>query len=167
MPLTALLIFLYLLAIVVANLSVGYFGPTALVFTAWALIPFDLTVKDTLQEHWTGRGVVVRLGALVLTGSALSAALSMSAHQIALASFAAFSMSGLVDSLILAKMEHYPKLVRVNGSNVGGAVVDSLVFQLVAFGTVSPWLFVWQSGAKLLGGFVWSLILNRVLWRKP
>lgn len=160
-----ILIGCYLSAIVIANLAVGHFGPPALVLTAWALIPFDLTVKDALQERWTGSGVVVRLGALILTGSILSAALSASATQIALASFVAFATSGLADSLVLAALHRHPKLIRVNGSNLAGAVVDSLLFQLVAFGSFTPWLFLTQSGAKLLGGFVWSIILTRTIWK--
>jgi uncharacterized PurR-regulated membrane protein YhhQ (DUF165 family) len=159
------LIVCYLAAIVLANLAVGHFGPAALVVTAWVLIPFDLTVKDALQERWTGTGVVLRLGALILAGSILSAALSSSATRIALASFVAFATSGLADSLVLAAMRRYPRLVRVNGSNFAGAVVDSALFQLVAFGTFAPWLFLTQSGAKLLGGFVWSVVLTRTIWR--
>lgn len=58
-------------------------------------------------------------------------------------------------------------LVKVNGSNVVSALVDSVVFLsiLAAYGRV-PWgLVVWlvlgQWGAKTLGGAVWSFILAR------
>lgn len=159
------LIMTYLAAIVFANLGVAWIGQEAMIVASWVLIPLDLTVKDALQERWEGHGVVVRLGGLILAGSVLSAAFSASAARVALASFVAFAVSGVVDSLTLAMLYRRPKLVRVNGSNLAGAVVDSLLFQMVAFGSFTSWLFLAQSGAKLLGGFVWSVVLTRTIWR--
>lgn len=160
-----ILIGCYLLAIVAANLAVGHFGPSALAVTAWVLIPFDLTVKDALQERWAGPGVVLRLGALILSGSILSAVLSASATEIAIASFLAFASAGTADSLVLAALRWEKRMVRVNASNVMGALVDSLIFQLVAFGEVDACLFVGQVAAKVVGGFAWSLLLTRTIWR--
>ena len=159
------LVVTYLAAIVFANLGVAWIGRWAMVAASWVLIPLDLTVKDALQERWEGRGIVVRLGGLILAGSVLSAAFSASAARIALASFVAFAVSSVADSLALAALCRHSKLVRVNGSNLAGAVVDSLLFQVVTFGSFTSWLFLAQSGAKLLGGFVWSVILARTIWR--
>lgn len=163
---SAVLILLYLGAIAVANLAVGLLGPAALAVTAWILIPFDLTVKDALQEKWSGSGVALRLGALLLAGSALSAALSPAAGRVAVASFVAFAMAGTCDSLVLARLSTRGRMVRVNASNLAGAVVDSAVFQVIAFGTFDPWIFTWQTVAKLTGGFIWSAILIRTIWRQ-
>lgn len=47
-----LLIWLYFMAISVANGLVTHFGQDALPFTAFFLIPFDLVVRDLLQDRW-------------------------------------------------------------------------------------------------------------------
>jgi hypothetical protein len=52
-------------------------------------------------------------------------------------------------------------LQRSNGSNLGSALVDSLVFPTLAFGGFNVVTTVLQFCAKLLGGFVWSLLLVR------
>ncbi len=163
---SAALVVMYLGAIAAANISVGFFGPAALTLTAWLLIPFDLTVKDALQERWAGSGVFLRLGVLILVGSVLSAALSPSAGLIAAASFAAFATAGAADSLVLSSLSTKSRLVRVNASNLAGAMVDSALFQVVAFGGLDLALFAWQTAAKLTGGFIWSLILTRTIWRQ-
>lgn len=161
----AVLVVAYLLAVVAANLLVAHYGPTALLVTAWLLIPLDLTVKDVLQERWTGGGLVARMAALVLGGSVLSAALSAGATNVAAASFAAFAVAGAGDAVTLHGLRAKHALVRMNGSNAVGATLDSLVFQLVAFGTIDGWLALTQAASKLLGGFVWSLALHRLVWR--
>lgn len=57
--------------------------------------------------------------------------------------------------------------MRVNGSNVPAALVDSIVFPTIAFGALLPWIVLGQFAAKVLGGFVWSLLLNQVRTREP
>ena len=51
-------------------------------------------------------------------------------------------------------------MVRVNGSNVFSAAVDSAVFPTLAFGVFLPWVILGQFAAKVAGGFVWSMILE-------
>ena len=46
------------------------------------------------------------------------------------------------------------------GSNVFGALVDSLVFPTIAFGGFLPWITLGQFAAKVAGGFLWSLVLG-------
>jgi len=55
--------------------------------------------------------------------------------------------------------------VRVNGSNVVSAAVDSVVFPTLAFGSFLPWVILGQFLAKVAGGAVWSLILPA--FRRP
>jgi uncharacterized PurR-regulated membrane protein YhhQ (DUF165 family) len=156
----------YLASVVAANVGVAVFGPAAVLVSSWVVIPFDLTLKDALQERWTGQQVAARLGALVLAGSLLSAVLVGGTGHIAAASFAAFAVAGAVDGMVLHGLRGKHVLVRVNGSNVAGAVVDSFVFQLVAFQQAVPELVVGQAASKSLGGLVWSVVLARLLSRR-
>ena len=54
----------------------------------------------------------------------------------------------------------YPRWMRINGSNVPSAMVDSLVFPTLAFGAFLWPIVLGQFVAKVLGGFVWSLIFE-------
>lgn len=65
-------IVMYLVAIVLANLSSAYFGPNASIVNAFLFIGLDLTARDKLHEAWSGRGLVWKMGVLIAIGSALS-----------------------------------------------------------------------------------------------
>jgi len=158
---------LYLLAIVAANLITARFGPAASVFNALAFIGLDLTCRDGLHDAWRGRRLVGKMGALILAGSVISWALNRAAGQIAVASFSAFACANVVDAMIYHLLVKRGRLVRVNGSNVFSAAVDSLIFPVLAFGW-PPILAVCagQFAAKVGGGFIWYLILRRGARRK-
>lgn len=156
------LIVLYLVAIVAANLLVAEFGPSITIVNAFLFIGLDLTTRDALHEHWQGRSLWRNMALLIAAGSLLSYALNANAGPIAVASFAAFAASGVADTLVYTALGKRARLVRVNGSNVVSAAVDSLIFPLVAFGLplMLP-IVLGQFVAKVVGGFVWSLILAR------
>jgi hypothetical protein len=158
-----LYIALYLLSVVAANISIAAYGPSALLFVSWVVIPFDLTLKDALQERWTGDGLVKKLGALVFAGSVLSALLSKGSAMVSLASFVAFAVAGTADGFVFHKMPKNKPLLRVNASNVIGALFDSWLFQAIAFGSAETGMVFAQAASKSVGGFVWSLILVRLL----
>jgi len=63
-------------------------------------------------------------------------------------------------------LRHKPALVRMNGSNAAGSILDSVVFQLVAFGSIDAGLCMTQAASKMLGGFVWSLALYKMVGGK-
>ena len=65
----------------------------------------------------------------------------------------------VVDAVVYHWLGGYPRWLRVNGSNVPSAAVDSIVFPSLAFGTFLPWIILGQFAAKVCGGFAWSLIL--------
>lgn len=155
-------VFLYLLAVVLANLSVAYFGPSSTIVNAFLFIGLDLTSRDKLHDAWHGRGLVWKMGALIATGSILSWMLNRNAGQIALASFLAFACAAVVDTIIYAVLRHRTWMVRVNGSNVLAAAVDSIVFPTVAFGAFMPLIVLGQFAAKVFGGAVWSWIILRL-----
>jgi hypothetical protein len=151
-------VLIYIDAIVAANLSVATFGPSVTVVNAFLLIGLDLTLRDRLHDSWRGRGLVPRMAVLIAAGGAISWALNAGAGQIALASTIAFVGAAIADGIAYALLEDYRRLVRVNGSNVVGAAVDSLLFPTIAFGGFLPLVTLGQFAAKVLGGFLWSLV---------
>ena len=151
----------YLIAIVAANLITAAFGPAASVFNAFVLIALDLTARDRLHEAWHGQRLALKMAALIASGSILSWLLNSGAGQIALASFVAFGAAAIADTLVYQVLYRRAWRVKVNGSNVISAAVDSLVFPTLAFGGVLWAVTLGQFAAKTLGGFVWSLILKR------
>lgn len=87
--------------------------------------------------------------------------LNRNAGSIALASFVAFAAAGVVDALVYQWLRRQPRNLKINGSNIASAAVDSLVFPYLAFGGWLWLIVVGQFAAKVGGGFVWSLILQK------
>lgn len=158
-------VFLYLLAIVLANLSVATFGPTVTIINAFLFIGLDLTARDQLHESWQGKNLWWKMALLIVAGSLLSWILNRNAGPIALASLIAFASAASVDSFIYQQLNKYPRWLRINGSNVPSALVDSLIFPTLAFGGFLWPIVLGQFLAKVFGGFVWSLVL-RIAERK-
>lgn len=159
------MITLYLFAIVAANLLVAQFGPSVAVFNAFVFIAFDLTVRDRLHDRWHGRGLGWRMLALIGAGSVLSAAFNLSAIPIAIASLVAFLCAGIADLVVYEWLFKRPRLLRMNGSNVVSALVDSAVFVAIAFPDAPNKVDIILAAyaAKLAGGLVWSVVLDQ--WR--
>lgn len=155
-----MLIVLYFVAIVAANLLVAQFGPNVSIVNALVLIGLDLTVRDALHERWHGR-LWPRMTVLLVGGSALSYLLNANAGPIALASLIAFAGAGVADTLTYVLLHDRARLVRVNGSNVVSAAADSLLFPALAFGWPPLWgIVVGQFLAKVVGGAFWSMALR-------
>ena len=153
-------VIMYLAAIVAANVSVSLFGPGVTIANAFLFIGFNLTARDHLHDAWNGRNLRRNMTLLILSGAAISALFG--AGRIAAASFVAFAMSEIVDAIVYQRLGGRAKLVQVNGSNVFSAAVDSVVFPALAFGWPLLWLvMVGQFCAKVFGGAVWALVLNR------
>lgn len=155
------LVILYLAAVVAANLSVAYFGPSSTIINAFLFIGLDITTRDALHERWKGKQLWLNMGLLVLAGSVISYLLNREGAQIALASLLAFALSNIADTVVYHLLRRYPKFAKVNGSNIASAAVDSVTFPTIAFGVFIPWVVAGQFLAKVLGGYVWSLILLR------
>lgn len=158
---TALLVAAYLAAITAANLTIAALGPSAAVWVAFLLIGFDLTCRDALHERWRDH-LAARMALLVAAGSALTWAANPGAGQVALASAAAFGLAAAADGLTYQLLRERSWWVRVNGSNLVGAAIDSLVFPTVAFGALLPLVVLGQFAAKVAGGAVWSVVLGRL-----
>ena len=106
---------LYLIAIVIANLTVAWFGPRMVVVNAFLFIGLDLTARDYLHEAWHGRGLLWKMTLLIGTGSAISYALNKDAAQIAIASFIVFACAAIADTIIYHLLKERIYLVKVNG----------------------------------------------------
>jgi len=156
---------MYLIAIVAANLLVAQFGPSVVVINAFVFIGLDLTARDHLHDAWKRRHLWPKMTVLIGVGSLLSWLLNRNAGPIALASFVAFGCAGVADALVYHLLGDRSRMLRINGSNVVSAAVDSLVFPTLAFGGFMPLVTLGQFAAKVAGGFVWSLVLGLVSTR--
>lgn len=157
-----MLIALYLVAIVAANLLVAQFGPSVTILNAFLFIGLDLTTRDALHERWKGSAMWYKMAALIWAGSMLSLVLNINATPIAIASFVAFGAAGITDTVVYTLLGERSRLVRVNGSNVVSAGVDSLIFPILAFGWPPLWgIVIGQFIAKVLGGALWAYVLTR------
>ena len=156
-----MLVLIYLVAIILANLSVAYFGPKTIIINAFLFIGLDLSCRDSLHDRWRHKNLWFKMFGLICAGSILTYALNQGAGRIALASVCAFSLAAISDAIVYSCLFHRAVLIRMNGSNVVSAAVDSIAFPTIAFGMFMPWIIFGQWMAKIGGGFVWSLILKR------
>lgn len=154
---------LYLVAIVLANLLTAFFGPNMSIVNAFLFVGLDLTSRDKLHEAWHNKGLIWKMGLLIAMGSIISYLLNQGAGQIALASFLAFTCAAIVDTIVYSLLHKYPKWIKINGSNVPSALVDSLVFPTIAFGSFLPIIVLGQFLAKVFGGLMWMFILRKSL----
>jgi len=160
------IIVLYISSNVIANLVVNSFGQAALVWTAFVLIPFDLASRDALHERWSGDRLALRMFALVAIGAVITFAINASALRIAIASSVAFTLSAIVDTAVYHSLRKRTLMIKMNASNICGAIADSIAFPLIAFGEIIWTLSAQQAGLKILGGAAWSLALARLLYMK-
>lgn len=172
-------VILYLVAIVVANIAFAdVLDPAAghsigLQLMAdfvicFAFIGFDMAVRDKLHDRWGNDRLLMKMSTLILAGSAISyganwilnAASPEIVFRVASASFLAFALAGFTDFGVYHGLRRRSPMIRVNGSNLPSAVVDSLVFPLVAFGLPMMWnFFAVELAAKIIGGLFWSTLL--------
>jgi len=154
-------IVLYLVAIVLANLTVAWFGPKMTIVNAFLFIGLDLTSRDYLHEEWHNKGLIWKMTLLIATGSIITYLLNRNAGQIALASFVAFASAATIDTVSYHLLKKKEYLIKVNGSNVASALADSILFPTLAFASFLPLIILGQFAAKVGGGFVWSLMLHK------
>lgn len=160
------LVALYLCSIIIANLTVAWFGAGVVVVNALVLVALDLTARDKLHRAWEYDGLARKMALLIGAGSLLSAVLDWNALPVAVASCVAFALSETSDALVFSRLESHGWYAAVNGSNAVSALVDSVLFLscLAGFGLL-PWaavpvLALAQWLAKTLGGAAWSWVLK-------
>lgn len=152
---------IYIAALVAANLLVAWLGVWFSLINAFVLIGLDLSLRDKLHDLWEGEKLPIKMGGLIATASIVSYAINPATGMIAFASLAAFSLSMVADSVVYQYLKYKDKVIRINGSNITGAAVDSVVFPTIAFGGLMLEIVALQFFAKVFGGFIWGKILNR------
>lgn len=152
---------IYIAALVAANLLVAWLGVWFSLVNAFVLIGLDLSLRDKLHDLWEGEKLPIKMGGLIVTASVVSYAINPATGMIAFASLAAFSLSMVADSVVYQYLKYKDKVIRINGSNIAGAAVDSVVFPTIAFGGLMLEIVALQFLAKVVGGFIWGKILNR------
>lgn len=161
-----LLVFLYLAAVALANLSVLHFGPISTPFNAFLLIALDLTARDGLHERWHGKHLWLKMFTLIATGGLISWLFNREVAQIAIASAVSFFAAGLADTIVYQVLFKKSRFVKLNGSNVVSSAVDSFLFPTLAFGGFIWWATLGQFVAKVAGGYLWSLVLKKTIWKE-
>lgn len=151
---------IYAGALLAANLSIAavpfaYLAPMA-TFNAFMLIGLDLTMRDVMHARLRPGQML----ALIVATSCLTYLLNPAAAGVAAASAVAFLAASLVDWGVFTYTRGSWSR-RVNASNVAGAVIDSLLFCLLAPFPFILAMALGQIVAKVAGGYVWALILRR------
>lgn len=149
-------IFIYAVAMTLANLSIATFGVWISPINAFIFIGLDLTLRDWLHvklKMW-------QMGALIASTGLLTYALNPAAGMIAVASAVSFSLAAIADWAVFTKITG-SWFKRANVSNVAGAAVDSIAFPTIAFGVLMPEIIAMQFVAKILGGSIWSYLLMK------
>ena len=146
----------YAVAMTAANLLVTTFGPSISPINAFLFIGFDLALRDWLHvrlKFW-------QMGGLIAGTGFLTYALNPTAGMIAIASASSFALAALVDWAVFTKVKG-TWFKRSTTSNVAGAAVDSIAFPTIAFGALMPEIVVMQFVAKVVGGTIWTYLLNK------
>ena len=149
-------IFIYAIAMTLANLSIATFGIWVSPINAFIFIGLDLALRDWLHV----RLKMWQMGSLIVVTGLLTYALNPSAGMIALASSLSFMLAASADWAVFTKITG-SWIKRANASNVVGAAVDSITFPTIAFGVLMPEIIAMQFFAKIAGGAMWSALLNR------
>jgi hypothetical protein len=153
-------ILIFLIAIVLANLSVAYFGPVSTPFNAFILIGLDLSLRDHIHEKWHGKNLGLKMFGLICTGALITYLLNKNAGMICVGSVVAFTGALIVDTLLYQKFFNRSKFQKMNLSNIGSAVTDSVLFPTIAFGAFMPEIILLQILAKIGGGGLWAWVLT-------
>jgi len=148
---------LYAAAMIAANLILAatpaQFRPWVIGANAFLLIGLDLALRDWLHTRLR----LWQMGALIGATGLLTYLLNPAAQHIAVASAIAFACAALADWLVFLLLPGYWS--RRHASNATGATVDSILFPLIAFGSISvaPVMLI----AKLAGSTAWTWLLSR------
>lgn len=150
----------YFAAIVAANLIVTFLGRPGLFITATLLIPFDLFARDVLHVRWHGRLLRTRMFCLVFGGSLLSFIFNSKTLRVALASFLAFGLAGLIDFFFFQVFFDKGPRTRMHISNIFSSLADSSIFVSIVFGFL-PGVIAFQWLLKFCGSAFWTEIYAR------
>jgi uncharacterized PurR-regulated membrane protein YhhQ (DUF165 family) len=155
----AIKISVYLIAFILANFIVLYFGANGLIFTALFLIPFDFVMRCLFHETWKGKELVFKLGGLVIAASVLTFFINQNALNIALGSSGGFIAAQVAAGLFYQFVIKKSYFIKVNGSDAIGILIDSIVFQFIAFNNIDFFIMSSQFVLKITGGLFWYWVI--------
>lgn len=159
-----MIVLIYIFCMVAANLLIALLGPWFSTFNAFLFIGLDMVLRDRLHDKWKGKNLYKKMLLLILSASVITFVLNPAAGGIALASVVAFIVCMLINTFVYQYLIKKNWMVRSNTSNVFGAAGDSVVFPTVAFGSFMYEIVLLQFAAKVVGGFLWSLMFKK--WGK-
>jgi hypothetical protein len=94
----AVLVAAFLVAIVVANLALTHWGPSAIIPNAFFLIGLDLITRDRLADFW-GTTRWIKMTGLIAAGGAISYYVNRHAATIAEASVISFAAAEICEAI--------------------------------------------------------------------
>jgi uncharacterized PurR-regulated membrane protein YhhQ (DUF165 family) len=150
---------LYLGAFILSNFLVLWLGSKGLIITAIFLIPFDFVMRCMFHEQWKGKELILKLGALVFTASLITFLINQNSINIALGSMIAFASAQLLAGIFYQIFIKKSFFVKVNGSDAVGILIDSVIFQIIAFGVIDFNITISQFALKIIGGLFWYWII--------
>jgi uncharacterized PurR-regulated membrane protein YhhQ (DUF165 family) len=103
--------------------------------------------------------LIIKLGALVITASIITYLINADAQNIALGSAGGFISAQIAAGLFYQLVIKKSYFIKVNGSDAIGILIDSIVFQLLAFSVINYEITIIQFVLKLLGGLFWYWII--------
>jgi len=154
---------IYLMAFILANYIVIWYGPTGLIFTALFLVPFDFVMRCVFHETMKGFKLFLFMAFLVSLASLVTYYINQDSMNIALGSVFGFSCAQLFAGIFYQFFIKKSYFIKVNGSDFIGIIVDSIVFQLVAFNSIDSGITISQILMKVLGGLFWYWIFFKVI----
>jgi len=110
---------IYLLAIVIANVTIAEFGAWLMPINAFLLIGLDLALRDSLHDAWT-QHLILKMGALIVSGAGITYLVQPEAGWVALASTVAFAGAMSTDAGVYHWLKDENYQTRANASNVSG-----------------------------------------------
>lgn len=158
-----ILIPFYLIAFISANLIVKHFGAHGLWFSSFFLIPFDFVARCVLHETYKGSKLIFLISFLTAAAAVATVVINSDATNIAEGSVVGFIFSQILSGIFYQLTIKKDTFIKVNGSDAVGIIFDSIVFQLIAFGLIEWQVTAGQILIKILGGFLWYIILFKWL----
>lgn len=155
---TYLLITLYASAIIAANLLVVQFGASITPINAFFLIGLDLALRNYIALSLKTWQMVL----MIVGTGAVSYLVNPTTGMIAVASVVAFTLAALADWATFNTVTGKWMKRNLAGNSVG-ALVDSVIFPTIAFGSLMPMIVMTQFVAKIAGGTTWGYVINKKL----
>lgn len=153
-----LMISIYVLIFIIANLMVSLFGPWITPLNALFLISADMVIRDRIQFKG---GFVWSIVACVIAGIS-TVLINQSAGMIAIASMLSVIIAG-IGSAIVFEFKSGCFYSKSFPANVVAAAIDSVAFPIIAFGHLMIEVTVAQFIAKTIGATIILIVMKKVI----